>query len=386
MNRLLISGGVKLVILMLLCSSAWTQTIQQKLLVLQNSGTLGGPFNIAVQVKGTSLPVANTLGSATIDVQFDNTKLSFISSTNWAFGSADGYNRSANNNTTFIRVAITGGGVNENGGGTPPGFDIGSVYATWVQLNFTILVPSGTTSLTIAPGSNAIGLFANHANEPNTGVITNQVLTPPENIINEPLPVQLSRFIATVVNQRHVRLDWTTISEINNYGFYVERKRQGDSAFTEIANSFTPGHGTTNEPHHYTFTDESPGAPTVWYRLRQVDLDGTRHYTEPIMATGILVGVEEKEPAPIEFSLKQNYPNPFNPTTEIKFSVETIGRTTLEVFNVVGQRVATLFDDVAEPGRYYMVRFHASNLASGVYLYRLQSGKKSELKKLLLLK
>ncbi len=200
------------------------------------------------------------------------------------------------------------------------------------------------------------------------------------------LPVQLSRFIATVVNQRQVRLDWTTISEINNYGFFVERKRGNDSLFTEIPNSFIPGHGTTNETHNYTFTDQSPGAPTVWYRLRQVDLDGTVHYTEPIQASGIVMSVEGKEVAPIEFALKQNYPNPFNPSTEIKFSVEKQDRTTLEVFNIIGQKVATLFDDVAEPGQYYKVRFGGGNLASGIYLYRLQSGKRSDLKKLLLLK
>jgi hypothetical protein len=102
---------------------------------------------------------------------------------------------------------------------------------------------------------------------------------------------------------------------------------------------------------------------------------------------GGIVGVQEAGPAtPHGFTLGQNYPNPFNPSTEIKFSVETVGRTTLEVSNIIGQKVATLFDDVAEPGRYYKVRFGGANLASGVYLYRLRSGKRSELKKLLLLK
>jgi hypothetical protein len=89
---------------------------------------------------------------------------------------------------------------------------------------------------------------------------------------------------------------------------------------------------------------------------------------------------------PKQFVLLQNYPNPFNPSTEIKFSVEATDRATLEVFNTLGQKVATLFDDVAEAGRYYRVRFSGENLSSGVYFYRLQSGTKSELKRLLLLK
>jgi hypothetical protein len=198
------------------------------------------------------------------------------------------------------------------------------------------------------------------------------------------LPVQLSRFVAAVVNQRHVRLDWTTISEVNNYGFSVERRR--DSSFTEIPNSFVPGHGTTNERHDYTFTDESPGAPTVWYRLRQVDLDGTVHYTEPIQASGILTSVEQRELAPIEFSLKQNYPNPFNPSTQIKFSVEKTDRATLELYNIAGQKVATLFDGTAEAGQYYRVLIDGANLASGVYFYRLMGNGKIAQKKITLVK
>lgn len=89
---------------------------------------------------------------------------------------------------------------------------------------------------------------------------------------------------------------------------------------------------------------------------------------------------------PKQFVLWQNYPNPFNPSTEIKFSVEATDRTALEVFNVLGQKVATLFDDVAESGQYYKVRFDGGNVASGVYFYRLQGGTRSELKKLILLK
>jgi hypothetical protein len=96
-------------------------------------------------------------------------------------------------------------------------------------------------------------------------------------------------------------------------------------------------------------------------------------------------GVAENT-VPHEFALFQNYPNPFNPTTEIKFSVGEKGRATLEVFNIIGQKVATLFDDVAEAGRYYNVKFNAENLASGVYLYRLQSGNRVATRRLLLLR
>ncbi len=150
-----------------------------------------------------------------------------------------------------------------------------------------------------------------------------------------------------------------------------------------MPNSFIAGHGTTNEPHDYTFTDNNAPRGSLQYRLKQVDLDGTIHFTEPINVSS---PTSVKEVAPIEFALRQNYLNPFNPETSIKFSVEQTGRATLEIFNLLGQKVATLFDDVVEAGYYQTVRFSGSNLASGMYLYRLQSGKKSDLKKFMLLK
>lgn len=196
------------------------------------------------------------------------------------------------------------------------------------------------------------------------------------------LPIQLASFTGTFQNNT-VRLNWTTISEVNNYGFYVEKRSVGSLEWWSVENSFVAGHGTTNEPQNYVFFDHTVSTGSWQYRLHQVDLDGTSHFTEPINVN-VLTSV--KELAPIEFALKQNYPNPFNPETNIKFSVETTGRATLELYNMLGQRVATLFDDVVEAGFYRTVRFSGVNLASGVYLYRLQSGKKNDLKKLVLLK
>jgi len=174
----------KATLLVLLCMSMMNSAqagIDQKIVAVQNDMTVGGRYTVAVQVKGTGLTAANTLGSATIDLQFDRTKLTYVNATNWAFGSAEGYNRSANNDTTFIRLAITGGGVNENNDGTPAGIDIGAEYTTWVQLNFTIVSTDAYRTLTIAPGSNAISLFANHGNNPNNGVLNSQQLSTPDN-------------------------------------------------------------------------------------------------------------------------------------------------------------------------------------------------------------
>lgn len=106
-----------------------------------------------------------------------------------------------------------------------------------------------------------------------------------------------------------------------------------------------------------------------------------------------LTSVRIVEGNPSSFTLEQNYPNPFNPETNIKFSVGATRHTTLTVYNLLGQRVVTLFDGVAQADEQYHVRFDArfsgrqtSAMASGVYLYKLESGTRHDIKKLLLLK
>ncbi len=99
----------------------------------------------------------------------------------------------------------------------------------------------------------------------------------------------------------------------------------------------------------------------------------------------IILGVSSGE-LPTGFSLLQNYPNPFNPETNIKFSVEVIGQTTLDVYNILGQKVVTLFNDIAEPGHYYHVSFNANNYAGGLFYYRLQSNDKSDVKPMMFVK
>jgi hypothetical protein len=99
---------------------------------------------------------------------------------------------------------------------------------------------------------------------------------------------------------------------------------------------------------------------------------------------------------PGSFTLSQNYPNPFNPTTTIEFSIDafdgTLGnkRVTLDVFNILGQRVATLLDDVLPPGE-HTIEWNATNdngqrVATGIYLYRLKVGDQSKTRKMLFLK
>ena len=89
---------------------------------------------------------------------------------------------------------------------------------------------------------------------------------------------------------------------------------------------------------------------------------------------------------PTHFSLYQNYPNPFNPTTTIEFSLAEKSRAILKVYNVLGQKVATLFDGEMQTGILYRVPFNASKLASGVYFYQLKTHNAMQIKKMILMK
>lgn len=97
------------------------------------------------------------------------------------------------------------------------------------------------------------------------------------------------------------------------------------------------------------------------------------------------VSNEGETSKPDEFSLSQNYPNPFNPTTQINFTLPEASLVTLEVMNMLGQKVATLVNDQKPAGR-YSVNFDASKLASGVYFYIIKAGDFSKVRKMLLIK
>jgi hypothetical protein len=244
----------------------------------------------------------------------------------------------------------------------------------------------------ITNGAGTMGLTWRSAS-PNNTVVQNYQATSPWNLLdvtsngtytnpsNQQLPIQLVSFNVNVLSSDGVELLWSTASEINNYGFYVQRSADAKT-FATLPGSFQPGHGTTIEHHDYSYTDATAGDVQYFYRLEQVDRDGTITYSESKEAGGT-TGVKEQKPT--EFALQQNYPNPFNPTSVIEYSLPSSSHVLLELYNLLGQKIATLVNDVKAPG-FYQVQVDGANLASGVYIYRLTAGQKTFVRKMALVK
>lgn len=204
--------------------------------------------------------------------------------------------------------------------------------------------------------------------------------------IESPSPVQLTSFYASVFSNS-VQLSWQTASEVNNYGYDIERlfntlQNQSVTGWEKIG--FVAGHGNSNSSNYYSFIDENPKSGINYYRLKQICLDGKYEYSDIIEVTF---------DTPTKYALEQNYPNPFNATTTIKYSISNDmvnlskhdTRVSLKIYDILGREVYTLVNE-KQPAGTYEVKFDGSVLSSGIYFYKLQAGNISYAKKLLLMK
>ena len=209
----------------------------------------------------------------------------------------------------------------------------------------------------------------------------------PRNSQSTPLPVQLANIEAVYTSDKSVSVTWSTVSEVDNYGFSVERRGGDNPDFAELSGSFQKGHGTTTQSYKYSFTDISAQSGIDYqYRIKQMDLTGSIHYSEPVNVTDGLTAVGTQNGVAKVFALKQNYPNPFNPSTQLEFTVKESGSATLRVYNALGQQVSELFNESAQAGMRYVLRFDAAKLSSGIYLARLESGGQMASTKMTLIK
>ncbi len=191
------------------------------------------------------------------------------------------------------------------------------------------------------------------------------------------LPVELSSFSADITGNGII-LNWQTATEVNNYGFEIEKAIDNGQLTMDNWNKigFVNGSGNSNSPKSYSYTDNSAVAGNYSYRLKQIDVDGQFEYSDVVEVT---IGV------PTKFELLQNYPNPFNPVTSIKFSLPRKSKVLLKVYDILGKEVAELVNE-EKPAGEYTVQFNGANLASGVYFYRISTGNFTNVKKLILMK
>jgi len=176
--------------------------------------------------------------------------------------------------------------------------------------------------------------------------------------VTTPVPVELTSFTASVAD-KYVQLDWETATELNNAGFSIQRSKDNNKFIDLI---FVKGKGTTTTQSLYSYTDKSVLSGKYYYRLKQVDFDGSVTFSE---STKVDLGV------PKDYALEQNYPNPFNPSTTIRFALPINARVIIKLYNALGQEVITILNTDLDAGIHETV-FNASNLSSGVYFYMLK--------------
>ncbi len=199
-----------------------------------------------------------------------------------------------------------------------------------------------------------------------------------------PLPVELTSFTAKIIEKKIV-LNWLTATEVNNYGFEVQRSvvslptvvgdQRSEEGWDNIG--FVEGHGNSNSLKSYSFTDKTMQYGKCSFRLKQIDFDGKFEYSDEIEI--------EVNMLPTEFALFQNYPNPFNPSTTIKYNLPVDSKVVMEIYNVLGEKVMTLINQEIKAG-FNEVNFNASYLSSGIYIYRISAGEFNQVKKMMLLK
>lgn len=213
-------------------------------------------------------------------------------------------------------------------------------------------------------------LWAHATSSSDSMVVDDIYITDPGQV----LPVELAVFEGRYTNGS-VILQWTTATEVNNYGFTIERYREAADIWEEAG--FVRGNGNSYSPKHYSFVDHSiNGSSRFKYRLRQIDNDGTYSLSGDVQVAVFY---------PAEYKVMDNYPNPFNPATNLRFHIPVQQNVSVIVYNALGAKVfEEALGNLANGWHTYM--FNAAGFASGTYIYEIRAGIKSLTGKMLLLK
>ena len=204
-------------------------------------------------------------------------------------------------------------------------------------------------------------------------------------------PLAPQNFTATTY-ENHPKITWSACNEADVYSggsINVYRGYEDGTGYISYMLAATLSGNSTNWVDN-NVTLGNKKTIKFYYKICSVDV-GTNESptTTPIMFYGtgpIWKNSEENNTSNITtFSLSQNYPNPFNPSTKISYSIKEEGLVTLKVYDILGKEIATLINE-NKPAGTYEAEFNASQLPSGMYIYKLQAGSFSDVKKMLLTK
>jgi len=194
-----------------------------------------------------------------------------------------------------------------------------------------------------------------------------EILPRDEFDIGAQVAIELASFEAAA-GDGYVTLTWRTTAEVEAHSFNIYRN---DEVIATVE--------AAGEAHDYTYVDRQvTNGQTYTYQLSDVDLSGLETIHQMVCSV-------TPNAVPGEYALEQNYPNPFNPSTEIAYSVPAEAHVTLKVYNLLGQEVASLVDEVKEAGR-HTINWNAADQASGVYFYSMQTDDFSATKKMVFMK
>ena len=194
---------------------------------------------------------------------------------------------------------------------------------------------------------------------------------------NTPLPVELTTFVSNA-SGKSITLNWETKTELNTSKFEIDRSLANakDGSATWVSIGVVTAAGTSNSPTKYSFIDKNLQSGKYQYRLKMIDKNGSFKYSDL---------VEGEVALPKEFGISQNYPNPFNPSTMISYALPLASNVKITIYNAIGETVQILENGFKSAGN-YSISFNASNVPSGIYFYRIEAGKYTQVRKMMLLK
>ncbi len=192
--------------------------------------------------------------------------------------------------------------------------------------------------------------------------------------IASPTPVELISFSGAISDGR-VLLNWVTATEVNNFGWEVQRTFEGDSFYETIG--FVEGAGNSNSPHNYLFKDKPNQYGNYIYRIKQIDNDGTFEYNGTVS-----VKYEHNRQGEEYLSA---YPNPFNPQTNIVIAINYTSLVRLDIYNSIGEKVTTLYSGLLDEGEYNF-SLNGQTFSSGIYIVMLQTDREILKHKIVLLR